>query len=86
MRPLQVQGGITMKLGGIAPAAAVSVQGSNVSAGFGAEASSGAGVGVFATPAVVLSVSGSRSGPPLVQTVPQLWKQELLQGSVDLLA
>ena len=73
-----------MSMGGIAPTLAASLHFAGASAGAGTTGATGAAGRSFVGPAAVLTLSASMS--PLVQTVSQLCRQELQQGSIDLLA
>ncbi len=75
-----------MSVGGIAPSLSASLQFAGGSAGASVNGMSGAAGPSSVGPAAVLSLSKSSGSSPLVQTISQLWTQELRQGSIDLLA
>ena len=75
-----------MSVGGIAPTLAASLQFAGGSAGASTNGNTGAAEIGSVGPAAVLSLSGAGGASPLVQTVSQLWTQELRQGTIDLLA
>lgn len=73
-----------MSTGGIAPTLAASLHFAGGSAGAGTIGATGAAERSFVGPAAVFTPASNMAS--LVQTVSELYRQELRQGSIDLLA